>query len=252
VNTAIAIGSYFLGDFVGLNFHQCRSIFPDSPILVSDDRSTSTDSIEALVDYSAAFVTSNHRRGACAGKIQAIVSGLSFAQQEGADILLFLNQRFVPVLPEFREFVEGPFNDSKINIVVPGRAVAGKIALPSSKYFNGLGILTDVLAIRIGAISPEQLLAAYVDGYKFGKFASQLMPEMFIGKLLGTHFKDSAYISSALGDGKVEKRAFLRREQAAPEDYKALAEKHGFEGQFDTRDWMEMEKNYMCRPSLIQ
>lgn len=250
MNIAVVIGSYAQPAFVRLNLAQLKSIFPDAAILVSDDRSDKTEEIDAITSE-VSFVTSNHRRGACAGKIQSIVSGLSFAQQEGADVLLFLNQRFVPVLPEFREFVETPFADKAINIVVPGRSIAGKIALPTSKYFSGLGILTDCLAIRIGAISPGQFLASYVDGYKFGRFASQILPEMFIGKLLSAHFKDGVYISSSLGDAKVAAPTFLRREQSANADYQALAAKHDFNADFDCRDWYEIEgKNYMARPVL--
>jgi hypothetical protein len=236
-------------DFLRLNLAQLKLIWPDAAILVSDDRSERTEEIDGI-SSEVAFVTSNHRRGHCAGKVQSIVSGLSFAQQEGADILLFLNQRLVPVLPEFRELIETPFADKAVNIVVPGRSVAGKLKLPSSKYFSGLGILTDLLVIRIGSISPEQFLSGYTDGYKFGGFAIQILPEIFIGKLLGTHFGSSAFVSSALGDAKVEKLAFLRREQGKPEDYQALAAQHGFDGNFDCREWMELESNYMCRPVL--
>jgi len=250
MNVAIVLGSYALPSFLRLNLYQIKSILPDAAILVSDDRSDKTEEIDGI-SKEVAFVTSNARRGHCAGKIQAIVSGLSFAQQEGADILLFLNQRLVPALSEFREFIEGPFADKAVNIVVPGRSVAGKLKLPSSKYFSGLGILTDLLAIRIGSISAEKFLISYIEGYKWGSFAIQLLPEIFIGKLLGTHFGSSAYVSSALGDAKVANPSFLRREQSKPEDYQALAAQHGFSGEFDTRDWLEIEgANLMMRPVL--
>lgn len=251
LNIAISVGSYRLQDFIRLNLVQLKAIIPDAAVLVSDDRSDQTEEIDAIsAEYDSAFVTSNARRGHCGGKVQSIVSGLTFAQQEGADILLVLNQRLVPVLPVFRECVEVPFSDKAVNIVVPGRAVAGKLKLPSSKYFSGLGILVDCLAIRVGSITPEKFLTSYTDGYKFGQFAIQILPEIFVGKLLATHFQSSAFISYALGDAKVSNPAFLRREQSRPEDYQKLASQHGFDGVFDTRDWMELEKDYMCRPVL--
>jgi len=254
VNIAVVIGSYAQPSFLRLNLVQIKSIWPDAAILVSDDRSDKTEEIDGI-SKEVAFVTSNHRRGHCAGKVQAIVSGLSFAQQEGADILLFLNQRLVPVLPEFREFIESPFTDAKTNIVVAGRATKSQIKLPASKFFNGLGLLTDVMAIRVGSISPADLLKAYTDGFKHGAFFIGLLIEPFLGKLLSSFFKDSSYVSYNLCESKADAKAqsyvFLRREQSKPESYQRLAAQHGFSGEFDVRDWMEIEPgSYRCRPEL--
>lgn len=252
MNIAVSLATYKLAPFVRLNLAQLKVIIPDAAVLVSDDRSDQTEEIDAIsAEYDSAFVTSNARRGHCGGKIQAVVSGLSFAQQEGADILLVLNQRLVPVLPVFREYIEGPFSDPKVNIVVPGRATASQLKLPASKYFSGLGILTDVLAIRVGSITPADFLKAYQDGFKWGSMYIGLLPEPFLGKLLGTHFQDRIYVSSSLGDAKVANPAFLRREQSKPKDYQALASQHGFTGEFDCRDWLEIERTtLMMRPSL--
>jgi len=250
VNVAVCIGSYRMPDFLRLNLAQLKLIWPDAAILVSDDRSDKTEEIDSIAKE-VAFVTSNARRGHCAGKVQSIVSGLSFAQQEGADILLFLNQRFVPTHLEFREFIESPFIDGKTNIVVAGRTTKSQIKLPASKYFNGLGLLTDVLAIRVGSISPADLLKAYTDGFKHGQFFIGLLIEPFLAKLLGAHFATSGYASSSLSDAKVETPAFLRREQSKPEDYQALVAQHSFDGSFDCRDWLEIEgSNLMMRPVL--
>jgi len=253
VKVAIVIGSYKMPEFVWLNAIQCLTIFDDDvPLLVSDDRSDKTGEIESVIQGAfAAFTTSNVRRGHCGGVIQAFVNGLAWAEQEKCDILLKLNQRFIPVLPEFRELVEKPFEDPKINIVVPGRSVASKLKQPSSKYFAGLGILVDAVAIRVGVLSPAAFLKKYTDNFKFGTFSINLLPEIFFGQLLASTFQESTFVSSALGDGKVEKRAFFRREQSTSEDYKALAAKHQFGGEFDCRDWLEIEgANLMMRPIL--
>lgn len=252
MRVAIAVGSYLLTPFVRLNLAQINTIWPDAPVLVSDDRSVNTEAIEAIAqDAGACFITSGNRRGHCGAKVQSIVSGLSFAQQEGADILLFLNQRFVPIHLEFREFIESPFADAKTHIVVAGRTTKSQIKLPASKYFNGLGLLTDVLAIRVNSISPADLLKAYTDGFKHGGFFIGLLIEPFLGKLLGSFFKDSAYVSSALSDANTTTPTFFRREQTPSADYQALAAQHGFSGEFDVRDWLEIEpRTYRCRPEL--
>ncbi len=252
MNIAVSLATYKLAPFVRLNLAQLKAIIPDAAVLVSDDRSDQTDEIDAIsAEYDSAFVTSNARRGHCGGKIQSVVSGLSFAQQEGADILLVLNQRLVPVLPVFREYVEGPFTDLRTNIMVAGRTTKSQISLPSSKYFNGLGLLTDVLGIRVGSISPADFLKAYTDGYKHGGFFIGLLIEPFLGKLIGSYFKESTHVSYSLGDAKVIAPAFLRREQGTSADYQALASQRGIAGEFDCRDWLEIEPNtLMMRPSL--
>ena len=48
MHTAITIGSYRLADFVRLNAAACRRLWPDSPILISDDRSQDSPAIEAV------------------------------------------------------------------------------------------------------------------------------------------------------------------------------------------------------------
>jgi len=47
---SITIGAYRLVDFVRLNIAQCRLLFPDSPILISDDLSEESPKMEALAE----------------------------------------------------------------------------------------------------------------------------------------------------------------------------------------------------------
>jgi hypothetical protein len=254
MNVAIALGTYRFTDFVRLNLLQLQRIWPDSPILISDDKSDQSDDIKKLAEeFGCAFSGSTIRRGHFAGDIQSAVNGLSFAEQVGADIMLKLSQRLIPVLPKFREFIEQPFEDQRIRIVVPGRISSSQIRLPQSKFFSGMGILTDVYAIRVGSISPQQFLNNYLDGMKFGRFASALLVECSIGKLLASHFNGSSYISMDLANHKPsEPMAFLRKAQADPNAYQMIASLHGLTGgNYDTREIGAIEgRGYLCRPVL--
>lgn len=255
MNTAIVIGTFSLKSFIRLNILQTKSIFDSSPILLADDRSEHSDEIRRMAEeFECAYCCSKIQRGHFSGDMQAIISGLSFAEQEGADILLKLSQRLIPVLPVFREYVEKPFEDSKINIVVPGRISAGQINLPSSKFFSSFGLLTDVIAIRIGSISPQELLDKYHANFKFGRFSPNVLVEVFFGQLLATHFQNAAYVSSSLGNhNPMEPMAFLRKAQSTPNNYAHLAKLHGIEnGEYDTRELSQIfGRAYLSRPVLV-
>lgn len=256
MRVAVTLSSYRLVDFVRLNLLQIGVIFPDCPVLVCDDKSDKTDEIKALAEeHGAAFYGSSIRRGHFSGDIQSAVCGLEFAQQEGAEIMLKLSQRLVPVLPKFRNFIEDPFKDPQVNIVVPGRISASQIRLPASKWFSGFGLLTCVYAIRVGSITPQQFLKNYTDAFIHGRFSANVLVEVSIGRLLATHFKNSAHVSMDLADHKpMEPFVFLRRQQCDPLAYQRVAAMHGLEGgNYDTRELAQIEARgeYLCRPILV-
>jgi hypothetical protein len=252
VNIAIALGTYKLYDFVKLNLLQLQKIFPDSPIVLNDDKSERSEDIKKLAEeMGVAMSGSAIRRGHFAGDIQNYVSGLEFAQQEGADILLKLGQRFIPLLPIFRTYIEEPFLDPNIRILVPGRISAAGIRLPSSKWYSGFGILSDCVAIRVGSISPKEFLEAYTSNYKFSRFSPNLLVEVFLGQLLATVFQNSSFVSMNLANYKPgEHPAFLRKTQCDPRAYQALAETHGLTGgDYPCDEYAFLEKGgYLCRP----
>lgn len=257
MNIAVVLGTFSLVNFVRLNLFRISELFPDSPCLVCDDHSSNSDQIKVLAEeFGCAFCGSSIQRGHFAGDIQAIVSGLSYAEQEDADILLKLSQRLVPVLPAFREYIETPFANERINIVVPGKISASQINYPNSKFYSGFGILTDVMAIRVGSITPEQLLKKYTDNFKYGRFSPNVLVEVFFGQLLATHFAGASFISPALANHTpMEPCAFLRKATNDPNAYKMVAQMHGLEGkdlEFDTRELAEIFRSeYLSRPCLI-
>lgn len=250
----IALGTYKLYDFVKLNLLQLQKIFPDASVIISDDKSERSDDIKTLAEeFGCAFCASTIRRGHFGGDVQSTVNGIAFAEQEGADIVLKLSQRLVPVLPQFREFIEKPFVDPKVNIIVPGRISQGQIRLPQSKFFGSFGVLSDVFAIRVGSISAKEFLDGYVQNMKFGRFAAQLLCEVYLGQLLATVFSNSAYISMDLANHKPSSQmVFLRKAQCDPNAYQMVANFHGLTGgHYPCEEYGVMEgRGYLSRPCL--
>ncbi len=253
---AVVLGTFSLVNFVRLNLLRLQQLFSDCPVLVADDRSENSDQIKALAEqFGCAFCGSTIQRGHFAGDMQTVIAGLSFAEQEGADILLKLSQRLVPILPVFRDYIETPFADERINIVVPGKISANQIQLPQSKFYSGFGILTDVIAIRVGSITPEQLLRKYTENFKYGRFSPNVLVEVFFGQLLATHFAKAAFVSPALANHTpMEPCAFLRKATNDPKSYEMIAKMHGLKGDelmFDTRELAHIfGKDYLSRPCL--
>lgn len=248
---AIVIGSYRLKEFVHLNICQCRAIFGDVSILIADDKSESTPEIEQIAArYDCHFISSTARRGHFAADVQSVILGLGYAEQEKADIIIKLSQRLVPAQPVFKDYIAGPFDDPKINIVLPSRIHGYQIASAQSKFFQSFGVLTDCLAIRVGSISPKELKEQYESNYKHGRYSSFLLAEVFFGKLISTHFVGASFISEKLANhdpGTV--MGWVRKCQATSNTYKQLAAFHGITGEFTTMEWGAYEaRNYLSRP----
>lgn len=252
---AIALGSYKLTDFVRLNLLQLRSLFgAETPILVSDDKSENTDEIRKLAeDFDCSWAESTHRRGHFGGDVQSTCNGISFAEQEGCEIVLKLSQRIVPVLPKFRELIERPFENPKINIIVPGKINSVQIRLASQKFFGSFGVLSDIFAIRVGSITAKQFLDGYVANMKLGRFHPAMLCECYLGQLLATHFNGASFVSDELANHKIdEPMCFLRKAQADPKAYQMIADFHGLKGgHYPCEDYGMMEgQNYLSRPCL--
>lgn len=253
---AICISTYKLVPFVELNLASCRAIFGDVPILVCDDKNENSDRIKELAEhYGAAHICSTARRGHFAGDMMAFVNGLTFAAQENCELMLKLSFRVCPVLPVFRDYVEKPFEDPNINIVVPGKISPGQIQMPTSKFLAGFGILTDLVCIRVGSISPQEMSDLYKAEFKFGRMSANVLVEVFMGKLLATKFQGKSHISYDLANYKpFEAMPFLRKAQVSGGDYAKLANTRGLPytaKDFQTEEWGVLEKKaYLCRPII--
>lgn len=226
MTTAICIGSYKAPDFAELNVCQCLKFFEDSPILISDDLSPKSKAIKAIAErLGCAYTVTDSRRGRCGGWIQALVNGLSFAEQESAEVLLLFGQRFVPSSPDFTDTVSIPFRGSKIGAVTFER--------PS-----------EFMALRADMISPDEVLERYRVALRLGRYHPDAsipdFSEHIVTSLKKIHVE-------AVGEGQ-----YLSHKTATSADYITLAVPHGITGTFDCRPWAVIEgPEYVGRAETV-
>lgn len=226
MTSAICIGSYKAPDFVELNIRQCTAIFPDAPILISDDLSSQSEAIKAIAErLGCAYAVTDSRRGRCGGWIQALVNGLAFAEQEDADVMLLIGQRFVPTTPDFVDTVLIPFRGSKIGAVSFERPA-------------------EFLALRADIVSPDEVLERYRVAMRLGRYHPDASIPEFSEHLVSTLKKIHVEV---VGEGQ-----YLSHKTATSADYIALAVPHGITGAFDCRPWAMIEgPEYVGRAETV-
>jgi len=242
---AFTISSYRLVPFVRLGLAQLRALSPDSPILVSDDPAPeSTEIKKAAEEYGATYRCPTKRRGHFAGDFQSLVNALAFAQAAGADVGLKVSQRFIFRKPESIEAIKRTFADPNICVATPGQPAKGGA-------FTKFTTLSDIVAIRVGCITPDELL------------------QMYRGRLLRERVPWASFIECAVDDlhhsrfpGRTVKMLeltnptpdpiYLRRYQSTEAQYREIARTHGLNGLYPTEEWGKIEgRRYMCRPVVI-
>lgn len=255
VQFAITIGCYKLTDFIELNVRRCRTLFgEDVPILLSDDLSPISKEIEALADRHGCDYWQEGRRSHFSGDMQACVNSLVFAKETNADVSIKISQRLIPVLPRFREMIEESFRDPEVCIVLPGRPHINQIARPASRFYSKFGILTDVIAVRNGALIPHDLAEIYRGRFRLGVKHADCLVETTWGWVLANRFKGGQVrvLDGLANHVPFQPKVFLRKSQAMEKEYRDVAAMEGVKGMFDIREWGRIEgKEYKCRPSVV-
>lgn len=225
MTTAICIGSYKAPDFVELNACQCLKFFEDAPILISDDLSPQSEAIKAIADrLGCAYAVTDSRRGRCGGWIQALVNGLSFAEQESAEVLLLFGQRFVPSSLEFADILD-QFQSNRIGAVTFERPA-------------------EFMALRVGIVSPDEVLERYRIASRHGRYHPDASIPDFAEHLVTTLKKQHVE--------PVVEGQYLSHKTATSADYIALAAPHGITGTFDCRPWAVIEgPEYVGRAETV-
>lgn len=238
--------------FVQLGLAQLSALSPDSPLLVSDDRAQESDEIKSIAEkYRAKYIVSRVRRGHFANDFQGLVNALAFAQATDCDVGIKVSQRFVFRKEESISAIRRAFEDPQIMVATPGQPSTNTNSRPSGG-FSKFTTLSDIVCIRVGALTPDELI------------------QMYRGRLIREkHIPWGSFIECAVDDlhhtkfpGRTAKIAeltnptpdpiYLRRYQASPEQYRDLAIKHGFNGLFQTDEWNAIEgRGYMCKPVVI-
>jgi len=242
---AFTISSYRLVPFVRLGLAQLRALSPDSPILVSDDPAPESAEIKkAAQDYHATYRAPTKRRGHFAGDFQSLVNALAFAQAAGADIAIKASQRFIFRKPESISVLHKVFDDPNICVATPGQPAKGGA-------FTKFTTLSDIVAIRVGSISPEELLQMYR-----GRLMREQVPwasfiECAVDDLHHTKFPGRTVKVPELTNPTPDP-IYLRRYQSTEAQYRDTALTHGLNGLYPTEEWGKIEgRRYMCRPIVV-
>ena len=250
METAVTIGSYCLPQFVELCALRCRRLFGENtPILISDDLSHKSEEIKGMASrIGCAYVVGDGRFSHFGGDMQALLNAVTWGSQ--SDITLKISQRFIPVLHAFKDVMDKVFEDPEMLLAVPGQLSPHQIARPQAAFYRTFGILTDVIAIRSGALDAESLLNDYLGRLRNPKRHSDCFVETTIGNMLSSTFKGKHRILKEWTIHEpMRPKLYLRKAQSNASEYAKVAKMENIDGEWDLREWGQIEKGrYMPRP----
>lgn len=247
---ACTIGSYSLVNFVRVNALYLRHVFgPDTPVLISDDKSPESPQIEsAAADTECGYTVSPARRSHFAGDMQSLINAVAYGRQVGADIAVKISQRFWLVSPEIRQIAETIFGSRpEISIVLPGRPDANRII--GSRGFAKYPFLTDIMFLRVSAFDPEQLKTAYESHWKNGRHWWSCFVELTINDMLMGPLKENYSVFNELTEHTpAQPYRYLRRYQNTSQDYAKAAARFNVQAHWPTSEWKNLEIGYRPQP----
>jgi hypothetical protein len=255
VTIAITIGAYRLPQFVELCVVQSRKVFgQDVPILVSDDASLESPQIKAVADrHGAAYMCPPRRRSHTSGDWSAFINGAVMAGQVGADVVVKLSQRFIP-LAGFKELILDPFADESVKVVVPGQPKLHTFARSSARFFSKFTILSDCVAWRTDSLSADRLMEIYRDRVAKAEKPSDQFVEVVWGHICNDLLPNNHRAVEELANPQIGKaKKYLRKAQTPAHEYGALAAAHGIAGDFPVAEWIHMEgrDTYLGLPTKV-
>lgn len=248
---AFTIGAYRLVDFVILGVKQLQRISPDSPILISDDKSEESKYMELVAEqHGVNYKCSKIRRGHFANDFQSLVHALAFAEAAGADVAVKISQRTILRKPEAIGIIQTVFTDPNICAATPGqpKVTGGSRA---AKGFKAFAILSDIVMIRVGCMSAQDLLVMYRERLirertPWGSFIECAVDDLHNRKFTGRTAKVPEFTD------QTEDPIYLRRYQSTEQQYRELALSHGINGHYRLDEWNQLERGkYLCRPVVV-
>ncbi len=251
---SIVIGSYDMPQFVELQLRSLPLLFPDSPILVSDDLSQKSAQIRDIAaKFDAYYHCSETHRGHFAGDCQDAVNGLAFAEAQGTDLLLKISQRFVLCQPAARSVLENYFLDQQVWLAFPGKIHPSSIKRAESRFFANFSTVTDFFCIRTGKLSPQTLKELYETrvNEQRNRFDTLIEPLWaYIGDvtLAGHAIRMPEFSSHVRGQPPI----YLRKCQQEPADYIVFAREMGMpEFHVLLQEWRQLSNSYRPSPQFI-
>ncbi len=252
IKLAFAIGSYRLHDFIKLGILQIQKLSPESAILISDDLSPESGIIKATADeLGCAYKGSKTRRGHFAADFASIINALAFAEAAGADVAVKVSQRFVFRKPESIGIIQKTFENPNIMVATPGRPRVIPGAGRATAGFGAFSILSDIVMIRVGCMTPQELLFMYRERIMRESTPWKTFIEGTVDELHSSKFPGRTAKIEELTNPTADP-IYLRRYQAKEQQYRELAMKHGLNGRYHLGEWNGIEgSNYLCRPLVI-
>lgn len=251
---SIVISAYQMADFVALNLAMCKQIFPDCPVLVSDDRSPNSEAIEAVASqYGAAYICTRIRKHHFAGDLQSIINGLVFAKANGCDAMIKCSLRFIIIDKSIRDLFEDRMTNHITDLIAPSKCKPGQIIRRESITFSLLPILTDCLVLKTDSISPEDLISHYRQKCSDSRVPHGTLIEALFMDLCHGEFKTSHHIEDAISVHQPgQPHRFLRKAQNNRLEYLDHARKLGIVGDFKTDEWNKiLGVHYQPKPRAI-
>lgn len=250
---AFTIGAYRLYDFVKLGLHQLADLSPESPVLVSDDLSPESKAIEQLAgNMGVEYRCSQKKRGHFGGDFQALINAMAFAESHDCDVAVKVSQRFIFRERDAIDVIETTFSDDNICVATPGqprRAIGNK----STQGFTKFAVLSDIVMIRVGCLSPAELLEIYRDRIRREIVPWKEFIECVVHELHTNKFPGRSVLVKEFTDHQDPARPiYCRRYQTVEAEYIKLANKHGFGGRFPVNEWGQIEgPRYFAKPLVV-
>lgn len=248
VKLAFTVSSYRLCDFVNLSLNQLRRLAPDAPLLVSDDAAPESGHIQQLaLIHGASYLGARVRRSHFAGDYQSLVSSLAFAEAAGCDVAVKMSQRLILRTPEAISVIQKAFSDPNICLATPGQPTTSGGA---HRGFGAFTTLSDIVMIRVGCLTPKELIHMYRDRLLRDKAPWASFIEIAVDDLHRRFAGRTVKIPELTNPGP--NPCYLRRYQASEQDYRNLAATHGMGGMFPLQEWGTIEgRNYISRPLVV-
>jgi hypothetical protein len=190
------------------------------------------------------------------GDVQVFINGLVFGAEVGADVVLKLSQRMVPIDRGFFDPIFAMTDDQWV--ATPGRLPAKQIARPNARFYTKFGLLTDAVAMRVGRIKPERIADLYRSRFENGRDHLASMVELAWGALLAEPDIKNRHIEVRqwTEHEPMEPKLYLRKSQSIQHDYLIRANQVGMSIQardFDVREWIAIEgrEEYRMRPTNV-
>lgn len=249
---AISIGSFQLFNFVKLNCAYARRVFGDeTPIVIYDAPSDECPRIKALADeYGCAYITERVNRSHFAGCLQNSITAIAFAQSQGCDIGIKLNQRTVLLSPEIPKLLEQEFRDPQVTLVSPGQYPKESILDEASHFHSRFQQAVDVLCFRANAWDAQGVADRYKAQWtsptadRFAHYTETFWANE--SKRLGNAHRKVEWLTAHTPG---EKFKYLRKIQNTQSDYNLSAVAIGLPaGEFKTEEWSKL-KSGSYRPA---